>query len=110
MELLDEDEYFELEREFGFYAVSEEERDNDDYFFATMGGEAIKEMLSRINLFELKKSLEEIIETSKSKQKRTEALSRLKIVKTFLPTLSKKRINQPAVSYTHLTLPTTPYV
>ena len=95
MELLDEDEYFELEREFGFYAVSEEERDNDDYFYATMGGEAIKEMLSRINLFELKKSLEEIIETSKSKQKRTEALNRLKIVKTFLPTLSKKRINQP---------------
>ena len=95
LELLDEDEYFELEREFGFYAVSEEERDNDDYFFATMGGEAIKEMLSRINLFELKKSLEEIIATSKSKQKRTEALNRLKIVKTFLPTLSKKRINQP---------------
>ena len=95
MELLDEDEYFELEREFGFYAVSEEERDNDDYFYATMGGEAIKEMLARINLFELKKSLEEIIETSKSKQKRTEALNRLKIVKTFLPTLSKKRINQP---------------
>ena len=95
MELLDEDEYFELEREFGFYAVSEEERDNDDYFYATMGGEAIKEMLSRINLFELKKSLEVIIETSKSKQKRNEALNRLKIVKTFLPTLSKKRINQP---------------
>ena len=95
MELLDEDEYFELEREFGFYAVSEEERDNDDYFYATMGGEAIKEMLSRINLFELKKSLEEIIGTSKSKQKRIEALNRLKIVKTFLPTLSKKRINQP---------------
>ena len=94
-ELLDEDEYFELEREFGFYAVSEEERDNEDFFYATMGGEAIKEMLSRINLFELKKSLEEIIKTSKSKQKRTEALNRLKIVKTFLPTLSKKRINQP---------------
>ena len=94
-ELLDEDEYFELEREFGFYAVSEEERDNEDFFYATMGGEAIKELLSRINLFELKKSLEEIIKTSKSKQKRTEALNRLKIVKTFLPALSKKRLNQP---------------
>ncbi len=94
-ELLDEDEYFELEREFGFYAVSEEERDNEDFFYATMGGEAIKEMLSRINLFELKKSLEEIIKTSKSKQKRTEALNRLKIVKTFLPAPSKKRLNQP---------------
>ena len=95
MELLDEEEYFELEREFGFYAVSEEERDNEDFFYATMGGEAIKELLSRINLFELKKSLEEIIKTSKSKQKRTEALNRLKIVKTFLPALSKKRLNQP---------------
>ena len=95
MELLDEEEYFELEREFGLYAVSEEERDNEDFFYATMGGEAIKELLSRINLFELKKSLEEIIKTSKSKQKRTEALNRLKIVKTFLPALSKKRLNQP---------------
>jgi len=52
-------------------------------------------MLSRINLFDLKKNLEEIIETSKSKQKRTEALNRLKIAKTFLPAVSKKRINQP---------------
>ena len=95
MELLDEEEYFELEREFGLYAVSEEERDNEDFFYATMGGEAIKELLSRINLFELKKSLEEIIKISKSKQKRTEALNRLKIVKTFLPALSKKRLNQP---------------
>jgi DNA-directed RNA polymerase subunit beta' len=95
MDLLEEEEYFELEKEYGFYAVSEEERDNDDYFYATMGGEAIKEMLARINMFELKKNLEEVIETSKSKQKRTEALNRLKIAKTFLPTLSKKRINQP---------------
>ena len=50
-----------MERDYGFYAVSEEERDNDDFFYATMGGEAIKEMLARINLFELKKNLEEII-------------------------------------------------
>ena len=56
-------------------AVSEEDRDNENYFYATMGGEAMKEMLSRINIMELKSELIDIVKTSKSKQKRADALT-----------------------------------
>ena len=31
-ELIDEDEFLELETKYGFYAVTEEERDNEDFF------------------------------------------------------------------------------
>jgi len=95
-EMIDEFEYIELERLHGFDAVSEEERDNEDYFYATMGGEALKEMLSRMNLVELRRELEDVLKNSKSKQKREEALKRLKVVKSFLVDLSTvKRINKP---------------
>ena len=47
MELITEEEFNELDNQFGYYAVSDEERDNDDYFQALMGGEAIKEVLNR---------------------------------------------------------------
>ena len=95
-EMIDEFEYLELERLHGFDAVSEEERDNEDYFYATMGGEALKEMLSRMNLVELRRELEDVLKNSKSKQKREEALKRLKVVKSFLVDLSSvKRINKP---------------
>ena len=52
-DLIEEDEYLELEEQYGYAAVSEEKRENDEYFYAAMGGEAIKEMLSRINIMEL---------------------------------------------------------
>ena len=53
-DLIEEDEYLDIEEKFGYAAVTEEERDNDEYFYAAMGGEAIKEMLSRINIMDLK--------------------------------------------------------
>ena len=40
-DLIEEDEYLELEQKYGFSAVDEERRDNEDYFYAAMGGEAI---------------------------------------------------------------------
>ena len=98
-EIIDEIEYIELERAYGFDAVSEEERDNEDFFYAAMGGEALKEMLARMNLVELRRDLEDVLKNSKSKQKREDALKRLKVVKSFLVDIT-------AVSYTHLTLPT----
>ena len=95
-EMIDEIEFIELEREFGFDAVSEEERDNDDFFYAAMGGEALREMLSRMNLVELRRDMEDVIKNSKSKQKREEALKRLKVVKTFLVDITNvKKINKP---------------
>jgi len=95
LELIDEEEYLELEQDYGYFAVTEEERDNEDYFYAAMGGEAIKEVLARINLTELQKELSNIIKTSRSKQKREDALKRLKVVREFLPDGVKKRVNRP---------------
>jgi len=94
-ELIDEEEYFDLESKYGFYSVTEEERDNEDYFYAAMGGEAMRDMLARINMVKLKNELVEIINTSKSKQKKADALKRLKVVKAFLPTVDKKKLNNP---------------
>ena len=94
-ELIDEDEYLELETKYGFNAATEEERDNDDFFYASMGGEALRDMLSRLNMIELKNNLVEIINTSRSKQKKQDALKRLKVAKAFLPTSEKKKVNNP---------------
>ena len=94
-ELIEEDEYLELEQQFGYLAVSEEDRDNENYFHATMGGDAMKELLSRMNIIELKKELIDIVKTSKSKQKRADALKRLKVVQSFVPDPTKKRLNKP---------------
>ena len=94
-ELIEEDEYLELEQQFGYMAVSEEDRDNENYFHATMGGDAMKELLSRLNVIELKRELIDIVKTSKSKQKRADALKRLKVVQSFVPDPTKKKLNKP---------------
>ena len=49
-DLIEEDDYLDYEEKYGYSEVSEEKRENDEYFYAAMGGEAIKEMLSRINI------------------------------------------------------------
>ena len=45
-ETLSEEEYFDLEKEYGYFAVSDKEKDNEDHFYAAMGGEATKEALA----------------------------------------------------------------
>ena len=52
-----EDHKKELEEKYGFAAVDDDRRANEDYFYAAMGGEAIKEMLSMSNRMELMKEL-----------------------------------------------------
>ncbi|MEC7927642.1 MAG: DNA-directed RNA polymerase subunit beta', partial [Candidatus Neomarinimicrobiota bacterium] len=94
LELISEEEYNELENQFGHYAVSDEERDNDDYFQALMGGEAIKEALSRLNYYEVKKNLEELVKSTKSVQKKKDALKRLKVVNEFVNDGTRKKINR----------------
>ena len=81
--IIDEDEYIEYERNFGFDAVSEEDRDNEDYFYAAMGGEALREMLSRMNLVELRRELEDVLKNSKSKQKKRGSSQEVKGCKVF---------------------------
>lgn len=94
-ELIDEETWFELENQYGFYAVSEEERDEENYFVAQMGGEAIKDALSGISLAELKEDLEAIIVTTNSKQKKEDALKRLVVVKEFMIDSISKKVNKP---------------
>ena len=62
-----------------------------------MGGEALREMLSRMNLVELRRELEDTLKNSKSKQKRGDALKRLKVAKSFLFDISTKlrKMNKP---------------
>jgi DNA-directed RNA polymerase subunit beta' len=96
-EMIDEVEFIDLEKTYGFDAVSEEDRDNEDFFYAAMGGEALREMLSRMNLVELRRELEDILKNSKSKQKREDALKRLKVAKSFLFDISSnlRKMNKP---------------
>ena len=55
----------------------------------------MKEMLSRLNIQELKSELVDVVKTSKSKQKRADALKRLKVVQSFVTDSTKKHLNKP---------------
>lgn len=69
--LLSEDEYIELEEQ-------------DKQFVAKMGGEAVLEMLSTIDLDELAIDLRSKIKLESSEQRRQEHLKRLRIAEAFL--------------------------
>ena len=94
-ELIEEEDFIKYEDQYGYMAVSDEDKDNENYFYATMGGEAMKEMLSRLNIQELKNELVDVVKTSKSKQKRADALKRLKVVQSFVTDSTKKHLNKP---------------
>ncbi|MEE8478731.1 MAG: DNA-directed RNA polymerase subunit beta', partial [Candidatus Neomarinimicrobiota bacterium] len=85
----------ELEKDYGLFAVTEEERDENEYFVALMGGEAIKDALAKINTAKLKDGLENIIASTKSKQKKLDALKRLRVVKEFMIDSINKKVNKP---------------
>ncbi len=57
--------------------------DHPDKFVARMGGEAIREMLKRIQIEELSQQLRETLKTERSQQKKADALKRLKVVEAF---------------------------
>ncbi|MFZ0392028.1 MAG: DNA-directed RNA polymerase subunit beta' [Calditrichia bacterium] len=81
-DVLTEEEYMNVVE-----GLSPEERsltdDNPDKFVAGMGGEAMRDMLRRIDVEELSASLRNVLKTEKSKQKKHEALKRLKVVEAF---------------------------
>ncbi len=81
MELLDEAEYRELEKQYGKHSVSEEDQSDENYFYAAMGGIAVRDALKTLDIPSTMKELEETIKTSRSKQRRADALKRLKVVK-----------------------------
>ncbi|HHZ80389.1 MAG TPA: DNA-directed RNA polymerase subunit beta' [Candidatus Marinimicrobia bacterium] len=95
MELLDEVEYRELESQYGKHSVSEEDQDEGNYFYAAMGGIAVRDALTTLDIIRTMKELKDIIKTSRSKQRTSDALKRMKVVKAFYPSPLKVRLNKP---------------
>ena len=95
-ELIDENEFLDLDIDFGIDAVSDKEIDDDNYFAASMGGEAIKELLTNLDVVNVITELLEIVNNkSTSISKKDEALKRLRILKKFDPRIEKKIFNKP---------------
>ena len=94
-ELLEEDDYLDLDDEFGMFAVSEEDRDQDNYFEAAMGGEAVLRLLRDLDVVSKINELLEVVKNKTSVQKTEVALKRLRILKKFDPRIEKKIYNKP---------------
>ena len=94
-ELLEEEDYLKLDIEFGIDAASEEDRDEDNYFLAEMGGEAVLHLLRDLDVVGKINELLEIVRGKSSVQKREVALKRLRILKKFDPRIEKKIYNKP---------------
>jgi DNA-directed RNA polymerase subunit beta' len=77
-QILSEDQYVRAQDEFG-----------EDSFSAQIGAEAIKDILSGINLIEEKVSLREELSTVKSEVKRKKIVKRLKLIESFIDSGNK---------------------
>ena len=66
--------------------------DNEEYFEAKMGGEAVRDLLRKLDIKEEMKKLTEVAKGKFSMQKKEEALKRLRIFKKFDNTLNFKGI------------------
>jgi len=64
-ELIDEDTYIDLEDEFGIDSVDEEQKDNDEYFQAYMGGRGVLELLKTLDI---EKTIDELSAIVKDKK------------------------------------------
>ena len=95
-ELITEDEFLDLDDEFGIDQASPEDIDEDHYFVAMMGGAAIKTLLSNLDVLKTLNELSAIVKDDKtSVAKREECLKRLRILKKFDPKVEKKVYNKP---------------
>ena len=84
-ELIDESEFLELDDQFGIDSVSDTEIDDDNYFSASMGGEAIKELLTNLDVVNVISELLELVNNkATSISKRDEALKRLRVIDHFI--------------------------
>ncbi len=93
MEFLSEDEYFDI-----MDSLPKDNQlldDNDpDKFIAKMGGEALYELLSRIDLNDLSYELRTRADNETSQQRKTDLLKRLKVVGEFREA-QKRKENKP---------------
>ncbi|WP_022834479.1 DNA-directed RNA polymerase subunit beta' [Salisaeta longa] len=92
-QLLTEEEYFNI-----LYQIREDNNrlddDDPDKFLAMIGGEAVQEMLNRLNLERLSQSLRYQVDTETSQQRKAKALKRLNVVEAFREA-NEKRENRP---------------
>ena len=94
--LIDEDEFLDIDDEYGIDAVSEDDKDDDNYFKAHMGGKGILELLKTLDIENLINELSAVVKDAKSSASKVEAaLKRLRILKHFDPNLEKELINKP---------------
>lgn len=81
-QLLTEDEYFSI-----LYQIREDNNrlddDDPDKFIARIGGEAVEELLKRLELDSLSRELRYQVRTETSQQRKGEALKRLAVVEAF---------------------------
>ncbi len=81
-QLLSEDEYFDI-----LYQIREDnnrlDEDNPEKFIAKIGGEAVEEMLKRLDLPVISQALRFQVKTETSQQRKAEALKRLAVVEAF---------------------------
>ena len=94
-ELVDEEEYLKLDIEFGIDAATDEDRNEDNYFEAKMGGEAVIRLLRDLDVVGKINELLAVARGKSSVQKKEEALKRLRILKKFDPRIEKQIYNKP---------------
>ena len=92
-QLLTEEEYYEV-----LYQIREDNNrlpdDDPDKFIAMIGGEAIEEMLKRLDLEKLAQELRYQVRTETSQQRKSKALKRLKVVEGFREA-NRHSVNKP---------------
>ena len=98
-DLITEDEYFtaletldesEKAQEGNIEDTAENEEDSKGKFMAMMGGEAIQALLARVDIDELSSNLRLVVKEGKSKQKKKNALKRLRVIEAFRHTENGK--------------------
>jgi DNA-directed RNA polymerase subunit beta' len=81
-DLISEEQYLEI-----LASLPEENQRLDDSdpkkFIAKMGGDAVKDLLRRVNVEELAANLRALVKTETSMQKKSEALKRLRVIEAF---------------------------
>ncbi len=82
LDLISEDQYIEI---LSSLPEDNQELDDDDpkKFIAKMGGDAIKDLLRRVNVDDLAAELRAQLATETSMQKKQDALKRLRVVESF---------------------------
>ena len=97
-ELQNSNEFLDLDEQYGIDSenITDEQIDNEEYFEAKMGGEAVRDLLRKLDIKAEMAKLTEIAKGKFSMQKKEEALKRLRIFKKFDNSLNVKVLEKTA--------------